>query len=99
MLKLIVSKIFFSGGAISTVKFTEGQAYKLTSLPVLNPIPLLNRVVICNSIADDTLKCESTQDQEKVTAIYKFTNDGTKLTLETSIPGIDKSYTEFFHLL
>ena len=69
------------------MKFTEGQAYIS---------PAFYRRAICDSIDDHILKCE-TQDQEKFTAVYNFTDNG--VSIETSIPAINKSYTEYYHLL
>ena len=72
------------------MKFTEGQAYIS---------PAFYQRAICDSIDDHTLKCETQDDQEKITTVSNFTDNFTKLSIEMSIPAIGKSYTEYYHLL
>ena len=84
-------KTVVSGVTMSTSKFTEGQAYLS---------PKLNQQVICNSEGNDTLKCETLEDNEnRFTEVFKFTDNGAKLSYEVSSLAIDKSYTEHLHLL
>ena len=84
-------KTVVSGVTMSTSKFTEGQAYLS---------PKLNQQVICNSQGNDTLKCETLEDNEnRFTEVFKFTDNGAKLSYEVSSLAIDKSYTEHLHLL
>ena len=84
-------KTVVSGVTMSTSKFTEGQAYLS---------PKLNQQVICNSQGNDTLKCETLEDNEnRFTEVFKFTDNGAKLSYEVSSLAIEKSYTEHLHLL
>ena len=84
-------KTVVSGLTISTSKLSEGQAY-------LSPV--LNRQIICISDDSTTLKCETLEDQEnKFTYLYKFTDNGAKMSLEVSSSAIGKSCTEYYHLL
>merc|ERR1719195_506380 len=60
-------KTVVSGVTMSTSKFTEGQAYLS---------PKLNQQVICNSEGNDTLKCETLEDNEnRFIEVFKFTDN------------------------
>ena len=88
-------KTVVSGLTMSTLKFTEGQAY-LSSVLIQQ-----DQQVTC--ISDDstsTLKCETIEDQEnKFTYLYKLIDNGAKMSLEVSSSAIGKSYTEYYHRL
>ena len=88
-------KTVVSGLTMSTLKFTEGEAYLSSALNQKD-----QQVTCISDDSTSTLKCETLEDQEnKFTYLYKLIDNGAKMSLEVSSSAIGKSYTEYYHRL